>query len=70
MLCSVQLVLYLERGGGLVGLHKLSPGGLLHHLPPWGGHPDSSLDLVVVCFSGDQSVQHAKGIGDLVSVVQ
>ena len=52
MLCSVQLSLYLEGGGG-IALSKLSPGGLHHRLPCWGGEPDTGLDLVIGRLSGD-----------------
>ena len=52
MLCSVQLALYLEGGGG-IDLSKLSPGGLHHRLPCWGSHPNTGLDLVMGRFSGD-----------------
>ena len=62
MLCSVQLAIYLEGGGGLVGLHKLSPGGLHHHIHPWGSDPDTGRHLVIGHFSGDLRVQHALGI--------
>ena len=58
--------MYLE-GGGLVGLHKLSPGGLHHQLLPLGGDPDTGRHLVIGRFSGDLSLQHALGVNEVSS---